>query len=485
MAENKQAPDTKSKAWNRQKDAVTIVRDTYAGPLHIRSEAETYLPAFPREDPLAYRDRLNATVFYDATARTINGLTGMVFRHPPQLSEKLPPEIAALWENIDARGTHGDVFCQQRHRDGEIDGHFCIFVDMQRVPEGAVRTRAEEQAAGLRPYWVGIQKQDVYGAREEEIGGRMTLTHFRYGEKVTEPDGPYGEKEVERVREYNLVSGEGGRRVAFTIHAKRTDADNKTGWVIDDEGIMSIDEIPVSIGYLGERVGLLESKPPHLALALENVRHYQLVSDNDNCLHIASVPWPAFIGVDPDAEIAIGPNMGVKLPAGADVKIVEPEGNGLEAMERRIAKSEHRMAILGLSLLYTESRAPETATSKRIDKAESDSTLSNHARASQDAFEEALRLTAKWLGIALDVGGEDRWIELNRDFESLPLDPQSITALSNMVAAGQLTLETLWDVLERGEILPSTFDGEVERMRLEGEGMRAPALVREPEQEAA
>lgn len=478
MPEMTQAPDTAAKFHERQKEAATLCRDVYSGPLHIRKKGVEYLPQFPRESKEAYRDRLATSVFYDATGRTINGLTGMVFRKPPNLADSLPEPILSAWENIDLQGTHGDVFCQHRHRDGEIDGHFVILVDMQRITPEQVRTKADRERAGLRPYWVGIQKQDVLGAREVEIEGRMVLSHFRYKEKVTEPDGPYGEKEIERVREYNLTSGEdGGRVVAFTVWAKRQDSNGKEAWVVDDEGVMAIDEIPVSVGYIGERVGLLESHPPHLALALENVKHYQLVSDNDNVLHIASVPQLAIFGMDPDGDQTVSPHGAWKFTnPEAHMEYVEPQGNGLEAMEKRIAKSEHRMAILGLSLLYSETRAAETATSKRIDKAESDSALSNHARASQDAFEEAIRLTAKWMGVDLQAGGEERWIELSRDFESLPIDAQTIAALSNMVAANQLTIETMWDILERGEILPQTFDPDVEREKLDSGGLTPPDI---------
>jgi hypothetical protein len=475
MAET-QAPDTANLAHQRQKEAATICRDAFGGPLHMRKQAETYLPSFPRESAEAYRDRLATSVFYDAYARTVDGLTGMVFRKPPQLADEVPSAIQELWENIDGQGTHGEVFLKERHRDGEIDGHFLIFVDMERVGEGAVRSRAQERALGLRPYWVGIRKQDVLGFRSEVRGGVLRITHLRYRETATEPEGEYREKEVKKVREYNLTPA----GVEFIVWAHRTDDKGKQTWVRDDEGTMSIDEIPVAVGYLGERAGLLETDPPHLALALENVRHYQLVSDNDNVLHIASVPQLAIFGADPEGDQAVSPNGAWKFTnADAKMEYIEPQGNGLDAMQKRIEKSEHRMAILGLSTLMSETRGVETATSKRINKSESDSTLASHARATQDAGEEAIRLTAKWLNVEAELPdrGTARWLTISNDFEHLPLDAQTVTALAGLVAAGDLTQETLWAILQRGEILPDDFDPEVEREKLDGAGLRAPVLV--------
>lgn len=464
MPDEKNRPNTPGLAHQRQARAATICRDCYDGPLAIRDAGEKYLPRFPREEEDAYRDRLNTSVFYDAFSRTADGLTGMVFRRPPVLGEELPQEIHDWWENIDLRGTHGDVFSADRHRDGTIDGHFVIFVDMQR-PDGTFRTLEEERAAGLRPYWVGIEKQNVLGFRTATIKGHEVITHFRYRTISTERDGEYGEKEVERIREYNLIDGQ----VHYRVHEQT----GKEEWTVVEDGALWIragvpmDEIPVSVGYLGEKLGTLESKPPLLSLALENIKHYQLVSDNDNVLHLASVPVMTMIGVDKDGgDIGIGPNAALLLPPGADAKYVEPQGNGLVAAKERIEKSEYRMATLGLSMLMRDTRAAETATSKRIDKAESDSTLGRQTRASQDALEEAVRLTAKWMGLDLPERGEERWVSLNTDFDNIPLDAGVISALANLVAQGDLSQETLWAALQRGEVLPPDFDPEVERDRL-------------------
>lgn len=478
MPEENKTPDTRGLAWERQERAATICRDAYGGPLTMRDRGKQYLPQFPRESDSAYKDRLSTSVFYDAFARTADGLTGMVFRKPPQLSSDVPIPIQELWENIDGQGGHGEVFLKDRHRDGEVDGHFVIFVDMQRAP--GADTLDDERRAGLRPYWVGIRKQDVIGFQTEVLGGVSRITHFRYRETGVESDGGYGEVEVERVREYNLLTDEeGAGHVEFIVWAlRRTEGEDQ--WVAEDRGAMSIDEIPVAVGYHGERRGVLESEPPHLSLALENIKHYQLVSDNDHVLHVASVPLLAIFGADPDDVQEVGPNSAFRFAQpDAKMQYVEPQGNGLDAMERRIQKSEYRMAILGLSTLMSESRAPETATSKRINKAEADSALSAHARATQDAAEEAIRLTAKWLGLEdqMPDRGDVRWVNVNNDFENLPIDAQTITAIANLVSIGKLTQETMWEILKRGEILPEDFDPEREAELLEGAGVDLAGLL--------
>jgi hypothetical protein len=454
----KHDPFTPSLSHAAQSAAATVCRDAYAGPLHVRSRAQTYLPQFPGEDHQAYHDRLNTSVFYDAFARAVDGLTGIVFADGPDLASDLPDPIHELWENVDLLGTHGSVFARERHRDGEVDGHFLIFVDMQRA-SGEIRSLADERAARLRPYWIGIRKQDVLAADFENVNGSPTLVHFRYRETVTERDG-YAQTQVEQVREYNLTGGS----VEYIVWRKKD-----RGAHAVDSGTMSIDEIPVSVGYHGDRQGVFHTDPPLVALALENFKHYQLCSDNDNILHKTCVPVFVRIGYErADDEQTISPTVGMDLPMGGDAKFVSPDTGGLDAVAKRIDKSEYRMSVLGLSMLMTESRQQETATSKRITKSENDSALASHARGTQDALEEAIRLTAKWMGLDLPKSSPDaRWVNVSTDFEPFHLDSQTIMAISTMVEKRQLSLDSLWDALKRGGVLDSAFDAEAEQDRIE------------------
>ncbi|MFW6085016.1 MAG: DUF4055 domain-containing protein [Gemmatimonadota bacterium] len=467
-------PSTTGLSHERQAPAVTICRDVYGGTLQMRAKGETYLPRFPREDEPDYDSRLEQAVLTNFFGRTVGGLTGMVFRKPPTLDDDVPDVIREDAENIDLAGRDLATFVRDAFENMETDGHTHIFVDFQRVEEGQFPTLREEAAAGTRPYWVNIKKQDLIRFRAANIGGRMVLTAFAYRERTVEPDGEFGEKEVDTVRDYTLVAvederGEHQTRVRFRLFVKQEgEGDDEDKWVEDTSRrtLMSIGRIPLTTAY-AKRTAFMESEPPHLDLALENIRHYQLVSDNDNALHIASSPWPVFIGVDIDQEMALGPGRGVKIPdPKGNAKYVEPQGNGLEAAERRIQKSEHRMAILGLSMLMSESRSAETATSKRIDKSESDAALTSHVDDMESAVAEALAFHAEWRG--LERGGS---VAINRDFETQLITPEHLRELRETVGQGDLSVETMWEILERGELLPGTFDPELEKERLGRAGL--------------
>lgn len=476
--DQKKQPDSRGVAQDRMAPAAEICRDVYAGTLTMRKRGGKYLPKFEREEPKDYEARLAQAVLFNAFRRTAKGLVGMIFRKPVALGEDVPPKLAEHAENIDMTGRHLDVFARDLAEAAWIDGQASIMVDMQAVEPGTLPTLADERSFGLRPYWVLIEKDQVVRVRTLTVAGRLVLSRFAYKETVTEDDGEYGEKQVERVRDYRLVSrAEGDSRpsvqVEYIIHTKRKSSSGAEEWQADAPRYMSINRIPVVTHYTS-RSAYMESEPPLLDLALENVLHYQTRSDRQNVLHIASVPIPVFIGMRPKGEgdTKVGSNSAIILEAGGDAKYLEPEGKALDHSQKELQDIEGRMAALGLSQLMSQSRAAETARSKEIDKSESDSALMAAARDLGDALEGAFQIHAEWIGEK--SGGS---VQVNTDFVKQHLDAQMVKELSALVAEGRISDETLWERLVAGEVLPDSFDAELERERLESaSGMERPPL---------
>lgn len=468
-----QGPDTAGLAHQRQEKAVTVCRDVLQGTLHMRRQATKYLPMFPKEQVEDYSRRLNEAVLFNGYRRTLKGLVGLVLSKEIKQSDDIPQQIAGYLENVDLEGRDVNEFAIEHFEDALADGHACIFVDLQEVEEGAVQSLFEEQAMGLRPYWIALRKQQTRKFSTIRINGRRVLSLLRWIETAEEDDGRWGEKEVRRVREYRLASltddaGNPRLGVQWRIYEEVKDGPGTAKWMVRRTGTLGkMDEIPLATTYTN-RTGYLESDPPMLDLALENVKHWQKRSDKDNVEHAACVPIFVTKGVDRDEikGFSIGPTVGMALPQkDQEAEYVEIAGAGIEAARLSIKDIEYRMAVLGLSMLMSETRQAETATSKRIDKAESDAQLIMAARNLQSALNEAKRLTAKWDAID-DVGT----LEVNRDFERRLLDPQMASVLLQAVESGKLSEETFWEALKRGEVLNENFDPELEATRLEGGG---------------
>lgn len=449
-------PDYKGDLWVKQHDDVVLVRDVYGGTKKLREEGKTYLPSHPKEDDDEYETRKNRAILFNAYKRTVEGMTGMVFRKDLILNEDIPERILSDLENVDLQGRDLSSFAKDVLTAAVNDGHTIIHIDAPTVTsEREVSgSKADVAASGRRPYWVHVLKDDLVNIQLEIVNGAPVVMLAVYREEVTENVGEFGQRSVERYRE--LRPGE------FRVWEKGQEGD-EVKFTVVAEGRTSVPFVPLVPVY-ANRIGFYESAPPLLDLAYENIEHYQVRSDHRHALTFASIPLPVFVGVE-KKELEWGPNRAVFIPnESGDAKMLESNGKSLEQSRQELADIEMRMAALGLSMLVEQQSL--TATERIIDKAEGDSALAATAKGLQGALGEALRVHGSYLG--LDDGGS---VVVNEDFESLSIDPREAEILLKAVERGVLTRETFWLALQKGELLPEDFDPEEEAERLASQGM--------------
>lgn len=449
--ELKNSPAYTNDAYKRQSKALEIVSDVYDGTDALVAKGTIYLPQEERESMKAYDIRLQRATFYNAYKRTIAGLVGMVFRKNPVLSAGVVREIKFQTENIDLQGNHLDVFSKQLFEKAVNHGHALILVDMPpRLSQGA--TLADERAAGRRPYWQIYEKGQVVNFQTETVNGKVQLIQVTLKEIARETDGRFGEKRLTRYRV--LMPGK------WEIWEQRG-SDQQP--ILVKDGETNLSDIPLVPIYAAKR-GILESKPPLLDLAYQNLRHYRLTSDLDRILHKASVPILYFVNRDTGKKAeTISPDAAIDVSENGSVGWAEITGTSIDKAQEEIKNVEGRMAALGLSVIAEQPKSARTATETVVDYEAETSELASMARSLQDGLEIALDYHAQFLGAKPGNGGE---ITVNKDFTQLTLDAQTLGFYSNMVAANQLSLETLWSVLQRAEKLPDDFDVEVEKERL-------------------
>ena len=277
---------------------------------------------------------------------------------------------------------------------------------------------------------------------------------MRLSEKVVEPDGLYGEREVEQIR---LLTPGG-----YEIHRKEKD---KTDWIIHEEGTTSLDVIPFATAY-SNRVGLLESRPPMEDIAELNLKHYQVSSDLSNMLHISAVPMLSFFGFPQSAEeVSAGPGEAICFPAEGRAEYIEPGGKSFDAQYQQIEQIEKQINELGLASVLGQKLVGEAAEAKRIYRSQGDITMMLIAQQMQDLIDNCLGFHASYLGI------ESGSCYVNRDFLAGRLDPQEIGSLLQLYTAGTISKETLLTQLSEGEVLGDEFDIEEELEATEAAGM--------------
>lgn len=273
-----------------------------------------------------------ATLF-PAYSRTIDVLSAKPFSKPVTLGEDVPERLKPWLQNVDLSGRDLHSFLSEITQEAMGYGFAGILVDFPKA--GNLITKADEQAAGVRPYFVQVHVQNVLGWLPKTATSLEGLTQLRLLECVSEPDGDFDTKEIEQVRVL-------GRGTWQTWRQRETGS--KKEWALYEEGVTTLETIPFVPVY-GKRLGYMQATPPLLELAHSNVEHWQSKSDQQNILHVARVPilFAKMLGEGGSAVKSESPE--------GDLKFVEHGGKAIDAGRLSILDLEDRMRQAGAELL--------------------------------------------------------------------------------------------------------------------------------------
>jgi|TARA_Y100000289_G_scaffold58166_1_gene63153 hypothetical protein len=438
--------------WFQQEPHWMLIEDLLGGTYQMRKRHRRYLPQEPRELDESYDNRLARSVCPPFYLRLERMLAGMLTRKPVRLNDTADPIREHLFD-VDLQGNDLNVWTYETTRKMVRYGHVGVLVD------------APTSGQSGRPYWVTYTPRDILGYRTEMIDGEVKLTQLRLQEKVSVPDGLYGEKIIDQIR---LLT-----RGGFEIHQKgKNNLFTKV-----DEGTTSLTEIPFSVAY-ANRLNLLESRPPMSDIAELNLKAYQIQSDLDNQLHISAVPMLAFYGFPQSSEeVTAGPGEAIAFPADGRAEYIEPAGRSYDAQFKRLDVLSNQINELGLAAVLGQKLSAETAEAKRIDRSQGDSTMMVVAQQMQDMIDNCLQFHGQY------INAEAGSCFVNRDFLSQRLEPQEIQALLQLYTSGSITQETLLKQLHEGEVLGDEFDVEEEIESTQSGGLVEMAQPKEVEPE--
>jgi hypothetical protein len=427
------------------------------GTRTMRAAGQTYLPKWPKEDAEAYGTRLAVSVLFPAYQRTIQTLSGKPFSKPITLGEDVPARFAPWLSDIDLQGRNLDAFAASVLNTAVGYGLAGILVDFP--PAEGVHTQAQEQAAGLRPYWVEIRPQQILGWRATRSGGAWRLLQLRLAEVVEVEDGAFGTEFVDQVRV--LEPG------LWTTY-RSPDAGV---WSMYETGTTTLGRIPFVPVYAG-RTGFMTARPPLIEVAHLNVAHWQSASDQQNILHVTRVPILTVTGIDdPEWKMTVGSSAAIRLPTDSRMGYVEHSGAAIAAGSEDLKALEERMRQAGAELLVI---APGyvTATQINTENAVGMCVLQSITQAFEDALDQALQITADWVGEP--TGGH---VTVFNDYGAATLQEASAQLLLSTNQAGKLSDETLHSEYQRRGILSADMSWEDEQLRIEAQGPALDAMA--------
>lgn len=435
-----------------------LVTALLGGTAAMRAAGETFLPKQPREDREDYDYRLKTATLFPAYSRTVDVMAGKPFAKQVTLSEDTPERIKELAQDIDGEGRSLHAYCADLMGEAMSHGFGGILVEHTRRAEGQLATIAAEKAAGSRPYWVHIKHHQIRGWKVGKINGLPALTLLRIAETAEVDDGEYGTQTVNRVRVL--------RPGAWELHEQGVNG----GWTMTEVGTTTLKVIPF-VPIYGVRLGFMRGHPPLLELAQQNKKHWQHQSDQDDSARFARKRLLVFSGVS--AEELGSPTAGsgyalrFERPE-AKAAVIQGSAESVTVGRTELEALEDQMIQTGAELL-TATPGDRTATEASNDAEANKSSLLRIVETFEDAVDQALQLTAMWLG-SRDTGGS---VTLFKDFAATSLSEATAQLLVTMQQGGIITKETVIREQQRRGILSPDLVPEDELGKVAEEG---PAL---------
>ena len=459
-------PSWLSGAWIEMSERWQPMLVCMGGTQAFRENSGELLPIEPKEDEAAWKRRVSHAVLSPYTMRIADQAAGLIMRKPLQLEPKEEGgEVDEYWqnwiENVDGYGTDLDAFARRVVLNSILLGHSAVLVDFPTTEPA--ENLLQERQLGLRPYFLEVRADQILGWRKEGDSPLAPVDQIRISEYVTEPVGMFGDRVVQQIRV--LEPG------AWSIWRKGED-----GWALYQDGTTSLPVIPLAVTY-SNKVSELMSTPPLLAIANLNILHAQRQADLQHALHVAALPVMYLKAYeDVDNEIALSANSAILLPENGEVGYAEPASSAFDSQQNFITELENQMRNLGISTLFSQTYVGETAEAKAMDRSDSDSMLSLVSQDLENALQNAIDIAAAYVGI------EAPKVCVSRDFDLQKLDGGQVQQYMGLWQNGAITLQTLLQVLSRGEILPD-IDVESEIEMLEAEklaGLEMQAAIAEP-----
>ena len=409
-------------------------RDCVEGSDAVKARATDYLPALEGHRGSSQKDDAYQTraVFYNATARTVAGLLGSVFRATP--SWTFPVAIEDDLEDVTLMGRPLVSFALMAFQDLLVTGRVGVQVDMPKKPAAGAKTS--------RPYWVLRRAEDIRSWRTVVRGGQETLTRVVLSEVVEEdnPEDEWSPTRVDQIRVLELVNTASNAATYQIRRFRNTKASDEAEdqWKEYEAPIVPLkhgDPLTfIPFHFIGPTsVTPMIEKSPMVDIVDVNLSHYRTSADFEHGAHVTALPTPWVSGAElPEGkDFPIGSATAWILPnPQARAGMLEFTGDGLKTLERSLSVKQEQMASLGARLIESRKAAAETAEALRLAMSGDHSVLASMASTFDQAMTNVLRWHADWSGAETTA----ITFAVNKDFFEARLTAQEAQSLVGDVA---------------------------------------------------
>lgn len=465
MSVNTLHPDYKAMAsrWR-------MCRDAASGEHAVHAAGELYLPKFDQETDKAYEKRLKMTPFFNATWRTIAGLSGMMFRKPPVAA--IPEQLTDALDDIDLAGTTMQGMAQKIALDALTVGRAGLLVDYPAIDTSWL-TQADVKRLKLRPMMSLYKAEAIINWRTSRANGANVLSMVVLEESAELP----GKDEFETVIEtrYRVLdlTGSGYRQRVFKVDERgdQVQLGPDTFPKMNNGPMPFIPFLIIGVDTMGVQV----EAPPMIDLVTTNFKHYGQATSYERGCFFSGLPTLFISGLNEDKPIYIGGNMANVLPQpDSKAYFVEVVGE-FNALRTNLEDKKREMAVLGARMLESQKAGVESAETIARRQNGEESLLSAMSQTISIGLTKALQWFAEWSGVQGVVS-----YQLNKDFIPATLSAQELTALVATWQSGAISANTLFENLKAGEIIAENVSFEDEQARIGESSINLQGQVAQP-----
>jgi len=427
------------------------------GQDEIHEYGVKFLPRLSGQTDQEYYAYKQRALYFNATARTIDGLTGMLFMKPEAVIA--PNAMDDIIADITMSGLSLHQLSEMVAEEVITLGRCGVLVDYPPIVNAV--TLAQAQAQGARPYATMYDAESIINWKTGRINNVEQLTLVVL-EEENEIAVDYFESKCEpQWRVLDLIEG---------VYCQRLFRKDKRGeFILVDEIYPQINGRPLNkipFEFFGVRDNSpCVDKPPLLDLVDVNLSHYRTTADYEHGLHFTGLPTPVVTGYysdDKSASLRIGSGTAWLLPdPQSKAFYLEFTGQGLGELREALRSKEAMMATLGARILAPEKRAAESAQTANIHRSSENSVLASIAQSISIGLTHVLELLRDWSGATGEVS-----VELNRDFIPNSMSAQDVDSLVKSWQSGAISHQTLFFNLVSGDVIAQdvSFDDEMERI---------------------
>ena len=220
-------PNTKNSEYEEYYPLWEIVEDVLEGEDEVHKEGKKYLPMLSGQTTQEFKSYVMRTPFYNATARTRDGLLGMIFRKAPTVTETAGME--AILNDITLDNTTISELAERITSELLGLGRMGILVEYPKPIEGIV-TLADASANNLRPYVTTYEAEQIINWHLERINNVLQPVMISLKEEVKVWKNDFETENIEQIRVLILRD----RVYTQELYRELKDDKGNKSWVLID-----------------------------------------------------------------------------------------------------------------------------------------------------------------------------------------------------------------------------------------------------------